>query len=161
MERAEYKTAKGGSRDATPWNAGRAGAHLPSEALHPTRSSDVVPRIARERVPTLPHVAKTRRDAHRRITREFVPERVPTIASRDPTRVAPDRTWQARNLLNRQSLFKICVSIPSLTKSLSGTLEQFQHNNLVKNEKCQFVKAPHWQDRSGLALAIVCHRLRG
>jgi hypothetical protein len=24
-------------------NAGRAGAHLPSEALHPTRSSDVLP----------------------------------------------------------------------------------------------------------------------
>ena len=33
-------------------NAGRAGAHRPSEALHPTRSSDVLPRIARERVPT-------------------------------------------------------------------------------------------------------------
>ena len=32
-------------------NAGRAGAHRPSEALHPTRSSDVLPRIARERVP--------------------------------------------------------------------------------------------------------------
>ena len=26
-----------------------------------------------ERVPTVPHVAKTRRDAHRRITRERVP----------------------------------------------------------------------------------------
>ena len=48
-------------------NAGRAGAHRPSEALHPTRSSDVLPRIARERVPTVPHVAKTRRNAHRRI----------------------------------------------------------------------------------------------
>src|SRR5580704_9228271 len=31
-------------------NAGRAGAHRPSEALHPTRSSDELPRIARERV---------------------------------------------------------------------------------------------------------------
>jgi hypothetical protein len=117
----------------------------------------VLPRIARERVPTVPHVAKTRRDAHRRITRE----RVPTIASRDPTRHRAGSTWEARNLLNRQSLFEICVSIPSLTKSLSGALEQFQHNNLVKNEKRQFVKAPHWQDRSGLALGIVCHRLRG
>ena len=61
MERAEYnrhsrarmaETAKDGSRHATPCNAGRAGAHRPSEALHPTRSSDVLPRIARERVPT-------------------------------------------------------------------------------------------------------------
>src|SRR5271165_2167706 len=33
-------------------NTGRAGAHRPSEALHPTRSSDVLPRIVRERVPT-------------------------------------------------------------------------------------------------------------
>src|SRR5271167_4423273 len=74
---------------------------------------------------------------------------------------SPDRTWEAHNLLNRQSLFKICVSIPSLTKSLSGTLEKFQHNNLAKNEKHQFVEAPHWQDRPGLALGIVCHRLRG
>ena len=61
MERAEYnrhsrarvaETAKDASRHATPCNAGRAGAHRPSEALHPTRSSDVLPRIARERVPT-------------------------------------------------------------------------------------------------------------
>src|SRR5271165_5537559 len=28
-------------------NAGRAGAHRPSEELHPTRSSDLLPRIAR------------------------------------------------------------------------------------------------------------------
>src|SRR5271166_4042239 len=48
-------------------NAGRAGAHRPSEALHPTRSSDMLPRIARERVPTVPHVAKTRRNVPRRI----------------------------------------------------------------------------------------------
>jgi hypothetical protein len=61
----------------------------------------------------------------------------------------------------RQYLFKICVSIPSLTKSLAGALEQFQHNNLVKNEKHQFVETPHWQDRSGPALGIVSHRLRG
>ena len=32
-------------------DAGRAGAQLPSEALHPIRSSDVLLRIARERVP--------------------------------------------------------------------------------------------------------------
>src|SRR3984893_7907348 len=51
-----------------------------------------------------------------------------TIASRDPTRHRAGSTWEARNLLNRQSLFEICVSIPSLTKSLSGALEQFQHN---------------------------------
>ena len=91
MERAEYKTLKAASRHAALCNAGRAGAHRPSEALHPTRSSDVLPRIARERVPTVPHVAKTRRnvprrsarplphvakarrDAHRRITRECIP----------------------------------------------------------------------------------------
>jgi hypothetical protein len=73
---------------------------------------------------------------------------------------APDRTWEARDLLDRQYLFKICVSIPGLTKSLSGTLEKFQHNNLAQNEKHQFVEAPHWQDRPGLALGIVCHRLR-
>jgi hypothetical protein len=83
------------------------------------------------------------------------------LASRDPTRHRAGSNREARNLLNRQPLFKICVSIPSLTKSLSGALEQFQHNNLVKNEKRQFVKAPHWQDRIGLALGIVCHRLRG
>ena len=43
-------------------SAGRAGADRPSEAPHPTRSSDVLPRIARERVPTVPQVAKTRRN---------------------------------------------------------------------------------------------------
>src|SRR5271165_479477 len=60
-------------------NAGRAGAHRPSEALHPTRSSDMLPRIAQERVPTVPHVAKTRRNVPRRIARERVLERVPAI----------------------------------------------------------------------------------
>jgi hypothetical protein len=74
---------RNGKRRVETCNAGRAGAHRPSEALHLTRSSDVLPRIARERVPT---IAKRRRGAHRRITREFVAERVPTIASRDPTR---------------------------------------------------------------------------
>ncbi len=34
-------------------NAGRAGVHLPSKALHRTRPSDVLRRIARERVPTV------------------------------------------------------------------------------------------------------------
>jgi hypothetical protein len=52
---------RNGKRRVETWSAGRAGAHRPSEALHPTRSSDVLPRIARERVPTAPHVAKTRR----------------------------------------------------------------------------------------------------
>ncbi len=47
------ETAKDGARHATPCNAGRAGAYRPSEALHPIRSSDVLPRIARERVPTM------------------------------------------------------------------------------------------------------------
>ena len=73
MESAEYhrhsrarmaETAKDGSETSS---AGRAGAHRPSEALHPTRSSDVLPRIARERVPTVPHVAKTRRNGPCRI----------------------------------------------------------------------------------------------
>ena len=50
---------------------GSAGAHRRSEALHPTRSSDVLPRIARERVPTVPHVAKTRRNGPRRIARPY------------------------------------------------------------------------------------------
>jgi hypothetical protein len=85
MERTEYnrysraraaETLKGASRHATPCNAGRAGAHLPSEALHPTRSSHALPRIARERVPTVPHVAKTRGNAQRQSARE----RVPTVA---------------------------------------------------------------------------------
>ena len=52
---------RNGKRRVETSSAGRAGAHRPSEALHPTRSSDVLPRIARERVPTVPHVAKTRR----------------------------------------------------------------------------------------------------
>src|SRR5271165_2702940 len=67
MERAKYKRhsrarmaemAKDGARHATPCNAGRAGAYRPSEALHPTRPSDVLPRIARERVPTVPTLRK-------------------------------------------------------------------------------------------------------
>ena len=51
---------RNGKRRVETSSAGRAGAHRPSEALHPTRSSEVLPRIARERVPTVPHVAKTR-----------------------------------------------------------------------------------------------------
>jgi hypothetical protein len=51
---------RNGKRGVETSSAGRAGAHRPSEAVHPTRSSDVLPRIARERVPTVPHVAKTR-----------------------------------------------------------------------------------------------------
>src|SRR5271166_1253892 len=54
-------------------NAGRAVAHRASESLHPTRSSDMLPRIARERFLTVPHVAKTRRNLPRRIARERVP----------------------------------------------------------------------------------------
>jgi|HubBroStandDraft_4_1064222.scaffolds.fasta_scaffold14500_5 hypothetical protein len=107
------------------------------------------------------HVHRRRNNGKGQIQNGKRGSRHATIASRDPTRHRAGSTWEARNLLNRQSLFEICVSIPSLTKSLSGALEQFQHNNLVKNEKRQFVKAPHWQDRSGLALGIVCHRLRG
>src|SRR5271165_2594788 len=52
------KTRRDMQRLAAPCSAGRAGAHRPSEALHPTRSSDVLSRIARERVPTVPRVAK-------------------------------------------------------------------------------------------------------
>ena len=48
---------RNGKRRVETSSAGRAGAHRPSEALHPTRSSDVLPGIARERVPTVPHVA--------------------------------------------------------------------------------------------------------
>jgi len=44
---------RNGKRRVETSSAGRAGAHRPSEALHPTRSSDVLPRIARERVPTV------------------------------------------------------------------------------------------------------------
>jgi hypothetical protein len=58
---------RNGKRRVETCNAGRAGAHRPSEALHPTRSSDVLPRIARERVPTVPHVPKTRRKCATRI----------------------------------------------------------------------------------------------
>ena len=60
---------RNGKRRVETCSAGRAGAHRPSEALHPTRSSDVLPRIARERVPTVPHVAKTRRNVPRRSRR--------------------------------------------------------------------------------------------
>ena len=44
------KRQREASRHATPCNAGRAGAHRPSEALHAIRSSDVLTRIAWERV---------------------------------------------------------------------------------------------------------------
>ena len=63
------ETAKDASRHAAPCNAGRAGVHRPSEALHPTRSSDVLSRIARERVPTVPRVAKNRdREYHEAVS---------------------------------------------------------------------------------------------
>ena len=81
-------------------NAGRAGAHRPSEALHPTRSSDVLPRIARERVPTVPHVAKTRRNAHRRIARERVQERVPTAPSAKTKRTGTRPALPATSLFD-------------------------------------------------------------
>jgi hypothetical protein len=55
---------RNGKRRVETSSAGRAGAHRPSEALHPTRSSDVLPRIAQERVPIVPHIAKTRRNGH-------------------------------------------------------------------------------------------------
>jgi hypothetical protein len=63
---------RNGERRGETCNAGRAGAYRPSEALHPTRSSDVLPRIARERGPYRAHAAKTRRDVQRRIARERV-----------------------------------------------------------------------------------------
>jgi hypothetical protein len=56
------ETAKDASRHAAPDAPERIDQ---SEALHPTRSSDVLPRIARERVPTVPHIAKTRRNGPR------------------------------------------------------------------------------------------------
>ncbi len=48
---------------------GRTGSHRPSEGdLHPTRSSDVLPQIARvASFPTVPHAAKTRRNVPRRV----------------------------------------------------------------------------------------------
>ena len=56
-ERACQKRQREASRHAAPCNAGRAGAHRPSEA-HATRSSDVLTRIAWERIPTAPQVRK-------------------------------------------------------------------------------------------------------
>src|SRR5271166_6860953 len=38
---------RNGKRRVETCSAGRAGAHRPSEELHPTRSSDLLPRIAR------------------------------------------------------------------------------------------------------------------
>ena len=153
MERAEYKTAKAGSRHATPDaperidHRRRCTRHDHRTCCRGSRGSASLPcHTLRKRVEM--RIAGSRGSASHS---ESGPQHA----------VAPDRTWEAHNLLNRQSLFKICVSIPSLTKSLSGTLEKFQHNNLAKNEKHQFVEAPHWQDRPGLALGIVCHRLRG
>src|SRR5271166_4107701 len=58
MERGPIQSAlasahgRNGKRRVETCKAGRAGVHRPSEALHPTRSSDVLTRIARERVPT-------------------------------------------------------------------------------------------------------------
>src|SRR3974390_2447570 len=60
-----------------------------------------------------------------------------------------EHSKRIRTVRGEVGLFKICVSIPSLTKSLSGALEQFQNNNLAKNEKHQFVEATHWQDPTG------------
>ena len=50
MERAQYQSAlasargRNDKRGVETCNAGRAGAHQPLEALHPTRSSDVLTR---------------------------------------------------------------------------------------------------------------------
>ena len=79
MEMAEYnrhsrarvaETAKDASRHATP--------DAPERIDHRRRCTrndhrTVLLRIARERVPTVPHVAKTRRNAPRRIAQERVP----------------------------------------------------------------------------------------
>jgi len=68
---SELASAHGrnGERRGETCNAGRAGVYRRSEALHPIRSSDVLPRIARERVPTVPTLRK----------RVPTPERVPTV----------------------------------------------------------------------------------
>ena len=87
-----------GKRRVETCNAGRAGAHRPSEALHPTRSSDLLPRIARERVPTVPHVAKTRRNVRRRIARELVPTSRTALANQigKPRAYSPRCSLSAR-----------------------------------------------------------------
>ena len=84
MERAEKnsrarvaETTKGGVETCDACNAGRAGAHRPSEALHATRSSDVLTRIAWERVPTAPQVPKRvdRGPARAAAARQMAPDR--------------------------------------------------------------------------------------
>src|ERR1700738_4454835 len=57
-------------------------------------------------------------------------------------------------------LFEVRMSIPSVAKSPSGPFEQFQHHDLVKNEKHQLEETSHRQDRGGFAFCIVCHCLR-
>ncbi len=59
---------RNGKRRVETYSVGRAGAHRPSEALHPTRSSDVLPRIARERVP-----CATRWETRRNVLRRIAP----------------------------------------------------------------------------------------
>jgi hypothetical protein len=74
------ETLKGASR----CDAGRAGAHLPSEVLHSTRSSG---RADADRAGARPYratLAKTRRDVQRRITQERVPT-ASKAGSRDVT----------------------------------------------------------------------------
>ena len=106
MERAEdnrhsrarvAETTKGASRHATPCNAGRAGAHRPWEALHPTRSSDVLTRIARERVPTAPQVRK-------RV------DRGPTAAAGRPMLKTSGAAHRRREVLEEQFRSRISAS---------------------------------------------------
>ena len=70
---------RNGKRGVETSSAGRAGAHRPSEALHPTRSSDVLPRIARERVPTV----RATQSLRKRV--ENVPHRIAPTAHFDAT----------------------------------------------------------------------------
>ena len=61
MERAEYnrhsraRVAETAKKRVETCNTGRAGAHRPSEALHPTRVIGRAAAIARERVPSHRH----------------------------------------------------------------------------------------------------------
>ena len=72
-----------GKRRVETCNAGRAGAHRPSEALHPTRSSDLLPRLD---AGARPYRATRCENASRCASPDHAGAAVPTIASRDPTR---------------------------------------------------------------------------
>ena len=52
---------RNGKRRVETCSAGRTGAHRPSKALHPIRLSDVLARIARERVPCATRLKQRRK----------------------------------------------------------------------------------------------------